>query len=73
VLATVPDSHFASGSGSEPNHCQIAGPSCQPIRTVNSGMVRCKSPNPSGLGRFSVCFPAGTSVDLYNVLVFAVG
>jgi hypothetical protein len=29
VLATVPDRHFGSGSGSEPNRCQIGGPGCQ--------------------------------------------
>jgi len=28
VLATVPDRHFESGSGSEPNRCQIGGPRC---------------------------------------------
>jgi hypothetical protein len=25
VLATVPDRHFGSGSGSKPNRCQIGG------------------------------------------------
>jgi len=73
VLATVPDHHFGSGSGSKPNRCQIGGPGCQHTRTVNSGTVRCKSPKPSGLGRLSAGRPAGPSVDLYNVLVFAVG
>jgi len=74
VLATVPDRHFGSGSGSKPNRCQIGGPgSIQQTRTVNSGTVRCKCPNPSGLGVLSAGHPAGPSVDLYNVLVFAVG
>ena len=73
VLATVPDRHFGSGSGSELNRCQIGGPGCQYTRTVNSGLVRCNSPNPSELGRLSAGRPAGPSVDLYNVLVFAVG
>jgi len=73
VLATVPDRHFGSGCGSEPNRCQIGGPGCQHTRTVNSGTVRCKSPNPSGLGGLSAGRPAGPSVDLYNVLIFAVG
>jgi hypothetical protein len=68
-LATVPDRHFGSGSGSEPNCCQIGGSDFQQTRTVNSGTVRCKSPNPFGLGRVV----SGPSVDLYNVLVFAVG
>jgi len=36
------------------------------------GMVRCKSPNPSGLGGLSAGRTAGPPVDLYNVLVFAV-
>jgi hypothetical protein len=72
VLATVPDRHFGSGSGSEPNRCQIGGPGCQHTRTVDSGTVRCKSPNPSGLGGLSAGRTAGPSVDLYNVLVFAV-
>jgi len=61
------------GTGSEPNRCQIGGPGCQYTRTVNSGPVRCKSPNPSELGRLSAGRPAGPSVDLYNVLVFAAG
>ena len=73
VLATVPDRHLGSGSGSEPNRCQIGGPGCQHTRTVNSGTVRCKSPNQSGLGGLSAGRPAGPSVDLYNVLIFAVG
>jgi len=73
VLATVPDRHFGSGSGSELNRCQIGGPGCQHTRTVNPGTVRCKSPNPSGLGGLSAGHPAGPSVDLYNVLIFAVG
>jgi hypothetical protein len=29
VLATVPDRHFGSGSGSKPNRCQIGSPGCQ--------------------------------------------
>jgi len=29
VLATVPDHHFGSGSGSKPNRCQIGGPGRQ--------------------------------------------
>ena len=29
VLATVPDRHFGSGSGSKPNRCQIGGPGRQ--------------------------------------------
>jgi hypothetical protein len=29
VLATVPDRHFRSGSGSKPNRCQISGPGRQ--------------------------------------------
>jgi len=72
VLATVPDRHFGSGSVSEPNRCQIGGPGCQHTRSVDSGTVRCKSPNPSGLGGLSAGRTAGPSVDLYNVLVFAV-
>jgi len=72
VLATVPDRHFRSGSGSEPNRCQIGRWGCQHTRTVDSGTVRCKSPNPSGLGGLSAGRTAGPSVDLYNVLVFAV-
>jgi len=62
-----------SRSGSELNRCQIGGPGCQLTRTVNLGTVRCKSPNLTGLGGLSAGLPAGPSVDLYNVLVFAVG
>ena len=69
----VPDRHFGSGSGSEPNRCQIGCAGCQHTQTVNSSTVRCKSPNPAGLGELSVGRPVGPSVDLYNVLVFAVG
>jgi len=29
MLATVPDHHFGSGSGSKPNRCQIGGPGRQ--------------------------------------------
>ena len=72
VLATVPDCHFGSGSGSEPNCCQIGGPGCHHTRSVDSGTVRCKSPNPSELGGLSAGRTVGPSVDLYNVLVFAV-
>jgi hypothetical protein len=39
VLATVPDHHFGSGSGSELNHAQIRGPDCQCTGIVNLGMV----------------------------------
>jgi hypothetical protein len=73
VLATVPDRHSWSGSGSELNSWQIGSPGSQHTRTVNSGTVRCKSPNPSGLGGLSAGRPAGPSVELSNVLVFAVG
>jgi len=73
VLATVLDRQFRSGTRSEPNRCQIGGPGCQYTRTINSGPVRCKSPNPSELGGLSAGRPAGPSVDLYNVLVFAAG
>ena len=73
VSMTVLDRHFGSGSGSEPNHCQMGGPGCLQTRTVNSGTVRWKSPNPSALGWSSAGRPACPSVDFYNVLVFAVG
>ena len=72
VFAMVPERHFGSGSGLEPNRCQIGGLGCQHTRTVDSGPVRCKSPNPSGLGWMSAGRTAGPTVDLYNVLVFAV-
>jgi len=29
ALATVPDCHFRTGSGSKPNRCQIGGPGHQ--------------------------------------------
>jgi hypothetical protein len=73
VLAMVADRQFGSGSGSDPNRWHIGGPGCQNTRTVDSGTVRCKSPNLSGLGRLSVGRAARPSVDLYNVLVLAVG
>jgi hypothetical protein len=71
-LAKVPDRHFASRSRSQPNSCQIGGPGYLHTRTVNSGTVRCKSANPFGLGGLSAGRQACPSVDLYNVLVFAV-
>jgi len=73
VLATDLDRRYRSGSGSEPNQWHIGGPGCQYGRTVNSNTVRWISSNPSQLGRLSVGRPAGSSVDLYNFLVFAVG
>ena len=38
-LATVPDGHFGSGSGSKPNRCQIGGPGRQYTQTAHSGTV----------------------------------
>jgi hypothetical protein len=73
VLVTVLDCLFGSGSGSELNRCQIGGRGCHYTRTVNWCTVRCKSPNQSGLGGLSAGCPAGPSVDVFNVLVFAVG
>ena len=72
MLAAVLDCYFGSGSGSQRHYCQIGGLGCQYTRTVNSGLVQCKSPNPSELVGLSVGRPAGQSVDLYNVVVFAV-
>jgi hypothetical protein len=63
VLATVPDHHFGSRAGSEPNRCQIGGLGCQSTRTVNSDTVRYISLNPSELGGLSVGRPEGSSVD----------
>jgi len=73
VLATVPGRHSGYGSGSTPNCCQIGGPGWEHTRTVHLGTVQCSSPNMSGLGGLSAGRPAGPSVDLYNVLVFALG
>jgi hypothetical protein len=42
-------------------------------RNCQFGTVQCKSRNPSALGGLSAGRPAGPSVDLYNVLVFAFG
>jgi len=39
VLATVPDRHIRSGSGSKPNRCQIGHPACQKTRSVHFGTV----------------------------------
>jgi len=51
VLATVLDRHFGSGSRSDPNRCQTDRAGCQYTWTINLGPVRCKSHNPSELGR----------------------
>jgi hypothetical protein len=51
----------------------MGGLDYQHTHTVNAGTVRCKSPNPSALGALSAGHPMGPSVDLYNVLLFAVG
>ena len=40
VLATVPDRHFGSESGSELNSCQMGGPGYPYTWTVNSGTVQ---------------------------------
>jgi len=39
VLAMVPDRHFGSGSGSQPNRCEIGGPGRPYTRTAHSGTV----------------------------------
>ena len=39
VLATVPDRHFGSRTGSKPIRCQIGDPGRQSTRTANSGTV----------------------------------
>ena len=39
VLATVPDSHFGSGTGSKPNRCHTGRPGRQLTRTAHSGKV----------------------------------
>jgi hypothetical protein len=72
LVATVPDRHFGSGSGSKPNHCQIGGPGRQLTRTAHSGMVPWLTPNPSELGGLSAGHPAGPSIDSYQAVVFAV-
>jgi len=72
VLATVPDCHLRSRSGSELNHSQIGRPGCLYRCTVNSGMLQWESPKSSELAGLSEGRPPGPSVDLYNVLVFAV-
>jgi len=72
VLATVLDHHFGSGSGSEPNQCQIGGLGCKYTRTIHSGTVQQNTPYPSALGRYSAGCPVGPSVNTYNVLAFAV-
>jgi len=72
VLATIPDRHFGSGSGSKLNGCQIGGLGFQLTRTAHSGMVPWKTPNPSELGGLSAGRPAGPSIDSYKALEFAV-
>ena len=72
MIGPVPDRNLGSASGSEQNCCQIGCPGCQSSRTVNSGMVRWKSPSPSGLGGLLLGHSASPSVNLYNALVFAV-
>lgn len=73
VFATVPDCDFRSGSGSELNDCQLGDDGCQFTQTINSGMVRCKSPNQSEIASLLEGRPAGPSVGLYDVHVVAVG
>jgi len=50
VIATVPDSCFRSGSGSDPNHCQIGGPGHQYTSTINLSTAQWQSHNPSEWG-----------------------
>ena len=73
LLAMVPDHHTGSGSVSDPNWCQIDVPGCQLTQSVNSGTIRWQTPNLSALGELSAGHPVGPSIDVYNVLVFAVG
>ena len=72
MLAIVPDNHFQSMFGSEPNCSQIGGLGCKYTRTSNWSMVQGQSPNLSELGRLLVGFPVGPSVDSFNAVVFAV-
>jgi hypothetical protein len=69
----VRDRHFRSGSRSELIRCQTGGPGCQHTGIVNSGTIGCKYLIPSRFGRLLAGLPAGLSLDLYNVGVFAVG
>jgi len=70
VLATVPDRHFGSRSGSEPNRGQIDSPGRRYTRTVNLGTVRWYTPHPSELGGLAVGHLAGPSINSYKALVF---
>lgn len=72
VIATVLDSHFGSGSGSRPNHCQIGGPGCRQSRTINLGTCRWKSPNQTESGGLLAGPPAGPSIASYKALVVGV-
>ena len=71
-LATVPDRHFGSQSRSELNRCTIAGLGFQWTRTIIMGKIRCETPNPSEMRGLSTGRPAGSSIDSYKTLVFAV-
>jgi len=72
VLATVPDHSFASGSGLEPNYCQICSPGFKFTRTVNLSTVEWTAANVSGFDGLSPGCPVGPSVTSYNALDFAV-
>jgi hypothetical protein len=72
LLATVLGRHFGSGSGSEPNRRHIRGPGHQYTRTVDTGPVYSTSPYPSEMGRFSVGWTAGQSVNTYNIPAIAI-
>jgi hypothetical protein len=72
ALTTVLDRHFGSGSGSEPNYSQIGGLDCSLTRTVDLGTIQSSSPYLSDLDWFSAGCTAGASVNIYNVLAFAI-
>jgi len=72
LLVMFADRHFGSGSGFNPNLCQMGGRGCQTTQTVDTGTVWWSSPNPSESGGMSAVHPAGSSMDSTRALTFGV-
>jgi hypothetical protein len=72
VFATVLDCRYVYVYWSKLNHCQIERPGCAVTRTIILDTGIWKFPNPSEMGRISVCSPFGSSEDSNNALLIAV-
>jgi len=72
MLATVPDRHFGTGSGTIPERHRIGCPGWEYTQTGNSGTVRWYTPNQSELAGLSAGRLAVPSLVSIKALAFGV-